>query len=69
MISISYFSNVNTLTSSLKYIYNGALITALNVCHILRKWPMYIEVNSTSKTWFSNKYIEDEIKKKVDKTR
>ena len=26
-------------------------------------------VNSTSETWFPNKYIEDEIKKKVDKTR
>ena len=24
---------------------------------------------STSETWFQNKYIEDEIKKKVDKTR
>ena len=24
---------------------------------------------STSETWFPNKYIEDEIKKKVDKTR
>ena len=26
-------------------------------------------VNSTSETWFTNKYIEGEIKKKVDKTR
>ena len=26
-------------------------------------------VNSTSETWFPNKYIEDDIKKKVDKTR
>ena len=26
-------------------------------------------VNSTSKTWFPNKYTENEIKKKVDKTR
>ena len=26
-------------------------------------------VNSTSETWFPNKYIEDEIKKKVDITR
>ena len=25
--------------------------------------------NSTSETWFWNKYIEDEIKKKVDKSR
>ena len=24
---------------------------------------------STSETWFSKKYIDDEIKKKVDKTR
>ena len=29
----------------------------------------YLDVNSTSETWFPNKYIEDEIKKKVDKTR
>ena len=28
-----------------------------------------IDVNSTSETWFPNKYIEDEIKKKVDITR
>ena len=28
-----------------------------------------LDVNSTSETWFTNKYIEDEIKKKVDKTR
>ena len=28
-----------------------------------------LDVNSTSETWFPNKYIEDEIKKKVDKTR
>ena len=28
-----------------------------------------LDVNPTSKTWFPNKYIEDEIKKKVDKTR
>ena len=27
------------------------------------------DVNSISETWFTNKYIEDEIKKKVDKTR
>ena len=26
-------------------------------------------MNSTSETWFPNKYIEDENKKKVDKTR
>ena len=38
MISISYLSTVNTLTSSFKYIYNGAVITASNICHILRKW-------------------------------
>ena len=29
----------------------------------------YLDVISTSETWFPNKYIEDEIKKKVDKTR
>ena len=29
----------------------------------------YLDVNSTSETWFPNKYIEDEIKKKVDITR
>ena len=28
-----------------------------------------LDGNSTSETWFPNKYIEDEIKKKVDKTR
>ena len=28
-----------------------------------------INVNPTSETWFLNKYIEDEIKKKLDKTR
>ena len=28
-----------------------------------------LDVNSTSETWFPNKYIEDYIKKKVDKTR
>ena len=28
-----------------------------------------LDVNSTSETWFPNKYIEDEIKKKVGKTR
>ena len=28
-----------------------------------------LDVNSTSETWFPNKYIEDDIKKKVDKTR
>ena len=28
-----------------------------------------LNVNSTSETWFPNKYIEDEINKKVDKTR
>ena len=37
MLLISYLSTVNKLTSSFKYIYNGALITAFNVCHILRK--------------------------------
>ena len=26
-------------------------------------------VNSTSENWFPNKYIEDEIRKKIDKTR
>ena len=35
MISISYLSTVNTLTSSFNYIYNGAVIIALNVCHII----------------------------------
>ena len=29
----------------------------------------YLYVNSTSETWFPNKYIEDDINKKVDKTR
>ena len=29
----------------------------------------YLNVDATSETWFPNKYIEDEIKKKVDKTR
>ena len=29
----------------------------------------YLDGNSTSETWFPNKYIEDYIKKKVDKTR
>ena len=29
----------------------------------------YLDGNSTSETWFPNKYIEDKIKKKVDKTR
>ena len=29
----------------------------------------YLNVDPTSETWFPNKYIEDEIKKKVDKTR
>ena len=29
----------------------------------------YLYGNSTSETWFPNKYIEDEIKKKVDITR
>ena len=29
----------------------------------------YLNVNSTSETWFPSKYIEDEIKKRVDKTR
>ena len=28
-----------------------------------------LDVNSTSETWFPNKYIEDDIKKKVYKTR
>ena len=28
-----------------------------------------LDVHSTSETWFPNKYIEDEIKKNVDKTR
>ena len=28
-----------------------------------------LNVDPTSETWFLNKYIEDEIKKKVDKTR
>ena len=28
-----------------------------------------LDVDPTSETWFPNKYIEDEIKKKVDKTR
>ena len=28
-----------------------------------------LDVNSTPETWFPNKYIEDETKKKVDKTR
>ena len=28
-----------------------------------------LDVDSTSETWFPNKYIEDEIKKKIDKTR
>ena len=28
-----------------------------------------LDVNPTPETWFPNKYIEDEIKKKVDKTR
>ena len=28
-----------------------------------------LDGNSTSETWFPNKYIEDDIKKKVDKTR
>ena len=28
-----------------------------------------LDVDPTSETWFTNKYIEDEIKKKVDKTR
>ena len=28
-----------------------------------------LDGNSTSETWFPNKYIEDEIKKKVDKMR
>ena len=27
-----------------------------------------LDVNPTSETWFPNKYIEDDIKKKVDKT-
>ena len=30
---------------------------------------MDLDVNATSETWFTNKYIEDEIKKKVYKTR
>ena len=29
----------------------------------------YLDIDPTSETWFPNKYIEDEIKKKVDKTR
>ena len=29
----------------------------------------YLDVDPKSETWFPNKYIEDEIKKKVDKTR
>ena len=29
----------------------------------------YLNVNQTSETWFPNKYIEDEIKKKSEKTR
>ena len=29
----------------------------------------YLDVNSTPETWFPNKYIEDKIKKKVDKMR
>ena len=29
----------------------------------------YLDGNLTSETWFLNKYIEDEIKKKVDKMR
>ena len=28
-----------------------------------------LDVNPTSETWFPNKYIEDKIRKKVDKTR
>ena len=28
-----------------------------------------LDVDPTSETWFPNKYIEDEIKKKLDKTR
>ena len=28
-----------------------------------------LDVDPTSETWFTNKYIEDDIKKKVDKTR
>ena len=28
-----------------------------------------LDINSTSETWFPNKYIKDKIKKKVDKTR
>ena len=30
---------------------------------------MDLDVNATSETWFTNKYIEDEIKKKGEKTR
>ena len=29
----------------------------------------YLDGNSTSETWFLNKYMEDDIKKNVDKTR
>ena len=29
----------------------------------------YLDVNQTPETWFPNKYIDDEIKKQVDKTR
>ena len=28
-----------------------------------------LDVDPTSETWFTNKYIEDDIKKKLDKTR
>ena len=28
----------------------------------------YLDVNSTSETWFPNKYIKDDIKEKIDKT-
>ena len=53
MISISYLSTVNTLTSSFKYMNNGAVIKASNVCHISRKWhfhkfKVYIEAEITT---------------------
>ena len=53
-----------TIPRRVKFLYDDQINFNIhkNVCRDLY-------VNSTSETWFPNKYIEDEIKKKVDKTR
>ena len=59
MISISYLSTVNKLTSSCKYICNGSVITTLNVCHIFEKmalsqFKVYIEVEKITQCYVCN---------------